>query len=223
MVRNVGRSKSPVMIVDGLLANPKEWVRYAEEQIEFSSDPELLAHYPGVRALAPDVYLEQLTNVLGLAIADTFDFRIERSIESQTMFSVTTTDPNELTVMQRVPHYDGVGSNALAAVHYLFEEDYGGTAFYRQVPTGIEVIDSGNVDDYKNCLPGDGREEAVGGGYFVSSNENFRQIGKVRAKFNRLMIYRGQLLHSGMVNADAGLPSQPGRGRLTLNCFMRQA
>jgi len=39
------------------------------------------------------------------------------------------------------------------------------------------------------------------------------------ARFNRLVVYRGSLLHSAVVNPQLSISADPRKGRLTLNSF----
>ena len=43
--------------------------------------------------------------------------------------------------------------------------------------------------------------------------------GMMPARFNRLVVYRGSLLHSAVVNPQLSISADPRKGRLTLNSF----
>ena len=58
-------------------------------------------------------------------------------------------------------------------------------------------------------------------GYIAGSNQFFEQIGAVEAVPDRLIIYQGSLLHSGIVPQDMPLTGDPRQGRLTANIFVR--
>ncbi|GAH33624.1 unnamed protein product, partial [marine sediment metagenome] len=47
----------------------------------------------------------------------------------------------------------------------------------------------------------------------------FVHIGRVAAKWNRIVFYDGSMLHSGDIFAPDRLSADPLRGRLTLNGF----
>ena len=48
-------------------------------------------------------------------------------------------------------------------------------------------------------------------------------IGEVEARPDRLVLYRGRLLHSGVIPAPQALSDDPKTGRLTINMFLRGA
>ncbi len=131
-------------------------------------------------------------------------------------FSMVTTAPEALTPPQRAPHFDSTDPGYLAVLHYL--TDTPGTAFYRQRLTGIEQVDGSNVGRFVDCA----RPSAVAAkGYIQGSDASYEQIGLVEGVADRLVIYRGSLLHSGVISPDAELSADPRRGRLTANLFVQ--
>ena len=56
---------------------------------------------------------------------------------------------------------------------------------------------------------------------YMSGDDNlFEEIARVDAKFNRMIVYRSRVLHSGSVNPQSGLSRDPRAGRLTANVFL---
>ena len=55
--------------------------------------------------------------------------------------------------------------------------------------------------------------------YFYGSNEEYTLMGKIDYKPNRLVIYPGTLLHSGLIDSSQTLSDSPVDGRLTVNVF----
>ncbi|MES1158551.1 MAG: DUF6445 family protein, partial [Terricaulis silvestris] len=53
-------------------------------------------------------------------------------------------------------------------------------------------------------------------------NDAYEQIGRVEGIADRMVIYDGSLLHSGIVPPDAELSPDPLHGRLTANFFIRR-
>jgi hypothetical protein len=45
-------------------------------------------------------------------------------------------------------------------------------------------------------------------------------VGAVEARPDRLALYRGRQLHSGIIPDPAALSADPGAGRLTINMFL---
>jgi hypothetical protein len=58
-------------------------------------------------------------------------------------------------------------------------------------------------------------------GYIDGSNEHYEQIGAVTGRVDRLVAYRGAMLHSGIIRPDATFSADPRDGRLTTNIFVR--
>jgi hypothetical protein len=58
-------------------------------------------------------------------------------------------------------------------------------------------------------------------GYIHGSDQFFDQIGAVEAVPDRLIIYQGSLLHSGIIPPGMPFSSDPKVGRLTANLFVR--
>jgi hypothetical protein len=101
-------------------------------------------------------------------------------------------------------------------LHYL--SDTPGTAFYRQRATGIEMVGKGNVEAFIAAA----RPAAEAAqGYIRASDDHYEQIGMVEGVADRLVIYRGALLHSGVIAPDMELSADPLAGRLTANLFVQ--
>jgi hypothetical protein len=58
-------------------------------------------------------------------------------------------------------------------------------------------------------------------GYIHGSDPFFEQIGAVEAVPDRLIIYQGSLLHSGIIPGGMSFSADPREGRLTANIFVR--
>jgi hypothetical protein len=56
--------------------------------------------------------------------------------------------------------------------------------------------------------------------YIRGHTADYEQIGAVEARFDRLVVYRSRLLHSGLIPPGIDLPGDPRRGRLTANIFV---
>ena len=57
-------------------------------------------------------------------------------------------------------------------------------------------------------------------GYITSSTDHYEIIDEFEYRTNRLVIYPGNLLHSGLVRPDRDINPDPSRGRLTANLFI---
>ncbi|MBN7825638.1 DUF6445 family protein [Bowmanella dokdonensis] len=138
-------------------------------------------------------------------------------------FSIVTTAPQQLKLLQRIPHFDTPDKDALAAVHYLFKGPQGGTAFYRHRQTGFETIDESRAVDYFRSLERENDGPNIPSpeqGYINGDTPLFEQTAHQEGLFNRLIVYRRHSLHSGAIAPDAVLSADPMQGRLTISSFI---
>ncbi|WP_156170044.1 DUF6445 family protein [Aurantiacibacter luteus] len=216
-VRRLGREGQPLVVIDNASGQPEALLaRGRSAQFQDGG-----ASYPGIRAWCPPDYLERVRPLLFQALQQVFGFRRGVSMDVST-YSIVTTPEADLAPLQRIPHYDHADGEVIAVMHYLLGPESGGTAFYRHCRTGFETIDEARVDAYRAGLAEDEREYGMPPArYHVGSSERFEEIGRVEAQVDRLVLYRGRLLHSGVIPDPAGLTSDPAHGRLTINMFMR--
>lgn len=177
-------------------------------------------HYPGHRAPAPPSYLGERADVLKAVLIDAFGMTNGADL-IECNFSFVTTPPEQLTPIQRLPHFDGMDPNRLALLHYLCRPEEGGTSFYRHRQTGFERITADRLSRYNAALQEESRRlRASTAAYFFGSNEAFECIRTIEARWNRMIIYRGLLLHSGDVPARTQWPTDQQTARLTINTFL---
>ena len=137
--------------------------------------------------------------------------------------SMVTTPPQALQARHCLCHRDSAwldpGHTIAASVLYLFEDPaLGGTSFYapRLSPRDTELLvhDSSTLDNETFFA-----RHRIARGYMAESNDYFERIGRVPAKWNRMIFYDGRLFHSGEVGSPQALSGDPASGRLTLNGF----
>ena len=182
-------------------------------------------YYPGVRRIIAEAdgaafeYVEQTCREAAQFIAGAFD--VDRFDLLEASFSMVTSQPSELRPAQRAPHFDSTDPKYFALLHYLRVPAGTGTAFYRQRSTGIERVTEENVARFVCTAEADARRLPPDSGYIQGSDPYFEQIGAIEAVPDRLIIYQGSLLHSGMIPPDMKLSADPSEGRLTCNIFVR--
>lgn len=217
-VVRIGAEQAPVLVVDDFLSEPQLLVDYAADQGGFSADT--AAYYPGVRAPAPAIYSFALRAFLGAAVAEAFGLDGFKVSRERVDFSIVTTPPERLAVLQRMPHIDNTNPGHFAVLHYLCGPGHGGTAFYRHRATGFETIDQARFPAYKSAV--EGELAALGpppSGYVGGDDARFERIAAFEAVFNRVLVYRGLSLHSADIGPDASFDADPRTGRLTANAF----
>ena len=219
-VQRLGREQQPLLVIDGLAAQPDALVAFAESGVPFHSRSG--DYYPGVRKPLPAVYAENLCQTLGDTLREVFG--VPAAARAQALLcalSMATTAPEKLRPIQRLPHFDSGDPNQLAVVHYLCPARFGGTAFYRHRASGFETIDTGRLHGYAAQLKRQVLASPPAPGYAAGDSELFEQIARVEARFNRAIIYRGNQLHSGLIDPACGLSADPASGRLTATTFFR--
>jgi hypothetical protein len=177
--------------------------------------------YPGVRApldsAVGTAWLAQLSPLLNqwFGPADT-------KWEMQAWYSLVTTPPAALAPIQRFPHVDGTDPSQIAMMLYLHRTGHGGTAFFRHRSTGLSALTAQDYPRYAQALHADvARTGVPPAAYPTDGAPHFERIHAVAGHFNQAVFYRGNILHSGIIDNAAPLPADPRTGRLTINAFFR--
>ncbi len=218
-IEYIGKSQQPIVIIDNFMHDALHWVNYAASGITYHANSEF---YPGVRSPAPYEYGNSLYASVNEVVCKTFCWEGGMEITSCD-FSLVTKAPQDLLPIQRVPHVDFTNLDGLAVLHYLCKPEHGGTSFYRHRSTGYELILADNVNQFVATANEEVKELGMPTPrYFNESNVQFERIAKYEAQFNRLLIYRGALLHSGNPPIDFIPDPNPRTGRLTVNTFLKR-
>ncbi len=229
----IGSEQSSVLVIDDFIAQPDALVALACRQQFVANSP----NYPGVRALTPPGYQQFLLQSLSPLLAEVFRLPGRRLGLSVCHFSLITTPPQQLSLLQRIPHFDTTAPDALAAVHYLYRAPgavtqaglpadaahSGGTAFFRHRKTGFERITPPRELPYYRALESENNGPhlpKVSDGYMQGDTPLFEQIGLQHGVYNRIIIYPRNLLHTGLVTPQTPISGDPARGRLTISSFI---
>ena len=214
-----GQSRQPVVTVDGITGAPGAAVAIAAA---LAPSPLSRTYYPGLRRIVTEAdiaayaYVCRLLEAAAPFIGGGFGADSFALVEAS--FSIVTAAPDALIPAQRAPHFDSADPRDVALLHYLADTPGSGTAFYRQRSTGIELVDDANRDTFVAAAKA---ESGSLSGYTDGSNAHFDQIGRIEAVPDRLVIYRGALLHSGIIPNGMKFSADPRQGRLTANLFVR--
>ncbi len=210
-----------VIVIDDFLQDPHAMVE-AATQSPFAAYPgsDSRKGYPGIRAEVPPDYSRNLTGLLEPLIKLNFGVPQPLKIrKSNCAFSLTTTLAHALGPLQCTPHFDASTPHHMAVLLYLCDERHGGTGFYRHNATGLQQITENVGERYLDTYYQEINEHPPAQRYFDDSNTQFTFLGMIPAKFNRLVVYRGSLLHSACINPALSIDSDPRTGRLTVNTF----
>lgn len=213
-VERVGTEKAPVVCIDDFAADPAGLVALAVGAAFIDAG----SIYPGVRAPAPASYVENLLAATASIVEDVFGAPLALDLEL-CAFSMVTKPPAALRTIQRIPHFDGPDEDRIAFLHYLCAPAHGGTSFYRHRATGLAIVTSERVEEYRARVTAEFAQSSPTPGYIEGDSRFFERIHRVPAAYNRLAIYRGSALHSGDIGPGMVLSEDPRQGRLTINGF----
>lgn len=215
-VERLGREGEPLVIIDNFTGQPE---RLRAMGLAAQYHPAGV-DYPGIRALADPSYLDLRRELMMQIMARVFG--LTRGVQCEiAAFSLVTLAPEQLTLRQRIPHHDHSDGGRVAIMHYLDGPQSGGTAFFRHKRTGFEAITPAREAAFAAALVEDEREYGPPPpGYPLGDSDAYEQIGAVEARPDRMALYRGRQLHSGIIPDPAALSADPAKGRLTINMFL---
>ena len=186
--------------------------------------PEVDTYYPGLRRMITEddaaTYQHVSEGMAALLPLMKQVFGVERLRPTEASFCLVTRRPESLGIGQHVPHYDSPEPRYFAFLHFLNLEPQGGTSFYRHRATGFERLNMARAANYAQVRD---EELALHGpppvGFISDSTDQFERTGYFAAKYNRLLVYQGSVLHSGFIPPDFAFSDDPRTGRLTFNIF----
>lgn len=208
-----------LVTIDDLLAYPEHVISEAYLQKFAKISPQ----YPGARAaLGPAVCAQWLVQLSPLL--DQWFGPYGCAWAMTGWYSIVTTPPAQLQPIQRLPHIDGTDPTQVAMMLYLHRTGHGGTAFFRHRATGLEALTAADYPRYAAALQADvARTGLPPAAYTTDGAPHFERTHVVPGHFNSAVFYRGNILHSGVIDNAAPLSADPREGRLTINAFFRPA
>ncbi len=215
-VLTIGAEKAPLLVIDNV--TDADALVATASTLPFTSASR---YYPGIRAPAPVEYAQLVASHMAKTFARYFGLEGTSLRYTMCHYSLVTTPAEKLSPLQRIPHVDSVGKDGLATIHYLFRKNLGGTAFYRHRATGFESLDEARQATYWNALEAEIRgPDAPGAAYINGDTGLFEQIARQDGVYNRMLVYRRNVLHSGCIGADFVPDPDPLTGRLSINSFI---
>jgi len=223
-VEEIGRERNKVLIVDDFMTDANALIAQASAMAPFKSEQN--DYYPGLRRYITSndgdagMHVHHSLQALTPLIAQVFGVRSFNILRAS--FCLVTKRPEELGPWQRLPHIDQADPGHFALLHFLSPTPQGGTNFFRHRRTGFERISPEREPVFaaarKAELLADGPPPVS---FFNDSDQDFERIANFEGKYNRLLIYRGSLLHSGYIPEDFAFSPDPAQGRLTCNIFIQ--
>ena len=216
-VRRVGQEDQPVLVIDGAMAHPDNMVEIAR-RVPFRAPDRSM--YPGVTAPLPPIYFRELLRKVRPLLSDMFGIWPEVELTAHGFLALATRPPEALHPMQKIPHQDAADPMRLGMVHYFCQAPHAGTAFFRHTATGFETVDAARREVFAPIAIEELKaQDASSMPHVGPETRNYDMTGQVEAQFNRLIIYRANLLHAGLLEG-AALSDDPDAGRLTANVFV---
>lgn len=219
-IRIVGDERTPVVVIDEPILNVESLIQYAVRDAKFEFDNRFA--YPGIRASLPGEYAETLVPELLDIISQvyktppSYEFHLIHQL-----FSLVTRRPEELGSLQCVPHFDNHSPFYFATVHYLNPEEHAGTGIFRHRPTGYERIPEARYPAYIEAAEAHIKANGLPAQKYINtSDDHFELIAEIEYRPNRLIMYPGNVLHSGLIEPERDIDENPAKGRLTANLFL---
>lgn len=177
--------------------------------------------YPGVRMAIADAYIVALVRNFQGVIRDFFKLDLRAIKSAVSTYSIVTSKPEDLKLMQRIPHFDAPSRDSLAVIHYLCDAPDSGTGFYHHGETGYDYIDQDRLANYEQSIVKRFQDPTrQPSGYVCGDTQDYSKIESFGAVHNRLLMYRGSSLHSGVIGPDYNFDPSPETGRLTVTSFI---
>ncbi|MDH4124938.1 MAG: DUF6445 family protein [Gammaproteobacteria bacterium] len=215
----IGEEKTCVVVCDDVLEDLSAVRDIAISASKFEHESN--TSYPGQRAELARSYAESVFPLVVSLIRQNYALPHSSLAHLNAgYFSIVTLAPEDLSLQQRIPHFDSTNPYFFAAMQYINEGDFGGTSFYSHRPTGFENITVDRTDKLIQSAQSLIQKSPPKQDYFYESDDHFLRLGTVDHKANRLVIYPGTLLHSGNIRSAKDINSDPATGRLTTNLFI---
>ncbi len=222
-VRHVGDEREPVLVADDVMAHPQALVDYAAREVQFQPPAPANNFYPGVTAPAPLPYVAALVAALRPAMERAFELADAVPAQASCNYSIVTTPPDQLATAQRLPHVDTDDPLRFAFLHYLCDGTFGGTAFYRHRATGWESLTPERSARHEALIAAETVRHPPSAAYICGDSPLYARTAEIEARFDRLIVYRSRVFHSGQIVPGTPLDPDPRRGRLTANIFLTYA
>lgn len=207
-------------VLENALLEPERLVRYAVDQRNRFATAEV-NYTPGILLPAPSPLDAALGELFNSVVRRHFDAR--RLLRLHCRLVMVTRQPQELKPIQTLCHRDrpmlDPENSIQACVLYLFKDsELGGTSFYEPLRPEADIR---QLFRDSTEMPAEAffTRYRLTPGYVSGSNEWFRLVGRVPARWNRCIFFDGFTFHSGDIPHPDRLSADPQVGRLTLNGF----
>jgi hypothetical protein len=236
----IGRGGIKVSVIDHVLCDPEGVAALGFAQ-SYAEDRSNL--YPGMRAAVPEDFSTSFRAWLTPILQSNGMLERHQVIaRDMSFFSVVTTASRDLLPIQCIPHYDSTDPSLFAAVIYLCDPTFSGTAaaselrsgfravrrlrasgtaFYRHRRTGYEEITKANVSNYELALNNDLRIHGPPPKDYINGDGPlFETIFSTELKFNSAVVYPARVLHAAKIEKQFTPPKDRSEWRLTVTALL---
>jgi hypothetical protein len=219
-VHTVGQAQTPLIVIDDFAVDLGELIDHACNSSDYRPDD--TSTYPGLRATLPKAYVREVLKQIYRLLFKVYAVPTDLGMKAvNAVYSLITTPEGELQPGQCRPHFDRNKPHFLAILHYLNAGGFCDTGLFRHRATGLEKITEDHVESYfHSCqehAAAHGQPEQI---YVKDSNDEYELYHRIQYRPNRLVVYPGCLLHSGLVDPAVDINPDPRSGRLTANIFV---
>jgi len=212
-------SNARVWIIDDLVDDFHEMLNYCRKTAYFNPIGAEGTLFPGVRDEMPKPYYQLISALLNRLAKHSQGGGFKQSKLLKSWLSKVTLLPENLDVMQTMPHFDSLSENHMAAVHYLNDNHLGGTHFYRYKGTSKIDLSHDDKDTIIQMVEQVKQSANERAGYMNDSDALFEKVFSVDAKPNRLIIYAGSIMHSANITSTVDFDKSSPNNRTTINSF----
>lgn len=175
--------------------------------------------FPGMRDNMPKPYYRVMEGVFSRLSEHPEGTMFKQHDITKCWLSKVTLTPEQLDVTQTMPHFDSLDANHMAAVHYLQDNNLGGTSFYRYKATDKIQLSHGDKDTILKMIEEVKSSSDSRSGYINDTDTLFEKVFSIEAKPNRLVLYSGNILHSANITTEVSFDKKSPFNRTTINSF----
>ncbi|WP_064435778.1 DUF6445 family protein [Pseudoalteromonas neustonica] len=209
-----------VYIIDDFLLDAASVINFAYNIAYFNPMFSDNSYYPGKRDNMPQPYLDLLQTFFQNTMLPVLELGNDYSATvHKCLLSLITCEPSSLLLEQKIPHIDSCDGDDYAFVHYLSPAELGGTSIYKYTPENLIQFSEEHRYLLEHMMPKVENSQEEHHGYINSTTSLFEQVLTIKAKFNRLVIYQGNLLHSANITCTKSYSNNPKQGRLSIASF----
>jgi hypothetical protein len=216
---NIPHSNARIWIIDDVVDNFHEMLDYCFNKAYFNPIGAEGTLFPGVRDEMPKPYYQLISALFNRLAMHSQGRLFKRYQLGKSWLSKVTVLPENLDIVQTMPHFDSLSENHMAAVHYLNENHLGGTHFYRYKGSSKIHLSHDDKDTILKMVEQVKQSADERRGYINDSDALFEKVFSVDAKPNRLILYAGNIMHSANISSVVDFDKSSPNNRTTINSF----